>query len=362
MNVRQKKTLISSAVIIFSLLVITGGVYLGCGSSPLLLSGIDIVRAYLGTQSPGDVWSWIVTGVDSGTFVATKETASDTYTYSGTFDKVPSGYKKFTVDWSDQGGLSLPADVYGLELPGTAFYVKDPAANVVVATAKRESLPDPENYVWVKIPTTSWSTSVDSYGTLEVLPGPEPGTYSLEGISYTFNDTVQSDWIFGPFIFADGQLTMEGSGWDIYIGANKVFAVDKGPGNGGYFGSEMQYGSVTGEAIGAEYLGISYLLYPTGTQESKFIGFARHPGIPWKSRLFEISDPETGTVNPNSYATWEFGSILSGNIWRGTLDEPSGSTTPFKMIISKINGKHLLSGIGEAADGRPYSVFAIEKD
>jgi hypothetical protein len=342
------------------LLVITGGVYLGCGSSPLLLSGIDLVRTYLGTQSPGDAWSWTFYGISSGTFEATNH--DTTYYYSGSFATVPSGYKKYAVVSSTQPGLSLPMDVYGLELPGTALYVRDPNGNVAVGTAKRVNQPDPESYVWVKIPTATWDTSGPSYGTGEIVAGPDAGTYSLEGTSYRFNDTVQAGpWTFGPFIFGDGKLTWEVSDYELYIGNNKVLAVDEGPGNGGFFGSEMQFGSITGEAIGAEYLGISYLLYPTGTQESKFIGFARHPGIPWKSRLFEISDPETGTVNPNSYATWEFESILSGNIWRGTLDEPSGGTTPFKMIISKINGKHLLSGIGESAGGRPYSVFAIQK-
>lgn len=137
MNAKHKKTLVSSAVILFSLLVIAGGVYIGCGSSPLIHAGLDFVRVYLGTQSPGDAWSWTIYGIDSGTFEATNH--ENGYYYSGDFTGVGSGYNKYTVISSTQPGLSLPRDVYGLELPGTAFYINDPNGNIIVATAKRES-------------------------------------------------------------------------------------------------------------------------------------------------------------------------------------------------------------------------------
>ena len=365
----MKKYIKSKAgVVTLSVLAILGVIvflilgYVGCGSNPLVGGGTGGVRQYLGTQSPGDSWSWTIWATtETPTFLATNEAAAKWY--MGNFTYLSSGFIKYEIEdsYNDEANGDTG---YAVEQPYTMLIVKDDFGNTIVGTAKGSTPPTADQYVWIRVPDSGWSSDSDAYGTMDLSVVSD--VFTIEGNSYKINDTLQSGpWSIGPWTFSDGRLTAGFTSWEIYFGQNKVVALDRGPGDGGSFGAEKQDQiNSTLEAITKEFRGVAVKYNPsTGTKEASLVGFVPVPGFPStiKSTVLSYGDVEVSPPTVTDVSTWEFGDVIHGNIYSGTLLSSTGYPADFKMILAKSGSKYLLMGIGLAEDGRPYSVFAIEK-
>src|SRR5579862_1076431 len=97
----------------------------GCGGSGVGGgSASPSLRSYVGTQGPGDVWSWQLTGT---TFTATNQTQG--FHYTGTEATLPTGFLKLTVGTTDDPNVTVGQSAYALELPGTALVMKPAGAD-----------------------------------------------------------------------------------------------------------------------------------------------------------------------------------------------------------------------------------------
>lgn len=145
------------ATLVFAFFI---AILLGCGGGGGDVTTTATSRSYLGTQSPGDVWSWAITtdAGGSGSFSATN--ATTTYTYSGTVSTLPSKFLKLAITATTDPAITpLPAYAYAFEIPNTAVIVK-PAGNharVIIAAAQGTSPTANGSYNWLTIPTTGWN-------------------------------------------------------------------------------------------------------------------------------------------------------------------------------------------------------------
>lgn len=125
------KNLLSNALMLSSALLLTN-----CNNNEVTpeLPFIDptVAEFYVGTQSPGDVWSWaldkgqghMTASWDHGTF----DDESDDISIEGTFDVLPSGFLKVTITKTEPVTSEIPTDgtawFYAMEVPNMVMIIK----------------------------------------------------------------------------------------------------------------------------------------------------------------------------------------------------------------------------------------------
>jgi hypothetical protein len=310
----------------------------------------------LGTQSPGDVWTWTI---GESTFSASNETSG--YWYSGTYTTLSSGFLKLVYTSSNDPGC--PTDgtgiAYAMEVPNTALLVKPGTyAKVVLCAAKATTAPSAGYYNWVIVPWTSWTTALPAYGTVEVTKSND--LYTFYNRTYDLNQNFVSYEVYTGFSFGNGKLTKAGNNLQVFMTPSGMYAGDQGTGVGGFFGAQKQVVSLS-DVANKEYRGVLFKYYTsTGTGETQPIGATPHPTVSGAIKGFDYSDIEQNTINPASIATLEFGSQNASGIVSGTLKEPNGTNNTFHMVISQINNKYVVLGIS-TSNNLPYNFLVLEK-
>ena len=318
----------------------------GCGTE----NGTTTSRSYLGTQSPGDVWTWAITtnSVGSGTFSATN--ATTTYSYSGTVSTLPSKFLKLAITaTTDPAITTLPAYAYAFEIPNTAVLVK-PAGNnarVIIASAQGTSPTTNGSYNWLTIPPPGWNSDTSiAYGvTSATLTG---STFDFAHNYYLLSGSPASPatGFDNGFSASNGKITKAGSDMTIGMTPSGVFVGDSGPGNGGFAGMKAPSTNVDLNSVlasGKEYRGVLYK-YDASGPDTLLVWGRRNlsgglTGGPY-------TDVEAGTEDTAHQAVFTFSTQTTPGILNGTATmQVSGTTTNCTMLINQINGKYIVFGI-----------------
>ncbi|HEY8090058.1 MAG TPA: hypothetical protein VIF09_19485 [Polyangiaceae bacterium] len=169
------------------------------------------VASYLGTQPPGDVWSWTLDH-GAGTFSAEDQTTG--YTYSGTLSQVTgpgivgNGFTRLgitaTTDPSASGWQKQEA--FAVEFPGVALLVSPPGppapldagpdngyySRLIVAAALGACPSAGATFNTMVIPTTGWAGQSFYLSPGQSITGPGYGTVTLatSGGGYTIGGST----------------------------------------------------------------------------------------------------------------------------------------------------------------------------
>jgi hypothetical protein len=348
-----KKYFIALAIVI-SITALLTGCSTQTSTGPETIPIRTGVYSYLGTQSPGDVWSWTI---GEGTFAATNETINQNY--FGTFISYASGFNKGTVDTSSDTSVPLDgtAMFYFLEYPNTMLIIAGEDENPTVCAARTTTAPSAGHYNFVTIPWQGWNASDSAYGTVEVTSN--SGLYDFDVRSYSLNDQLTSFMSKTGFSFSDGKLSKTGDDLQIFLTPSGAFFGDNGPGTGGFCGAVFQNVDLS-DMVSKNYRGLLFSYNPaTGSNDSSHaIGAEPNTSLTNGMTGFGYEDVEFGTRSSGT-VTLQFNTPDSSGILSGTMND-NGSVTNFKMIIAQVAGKYIIIGISVDSSGYPQNMLLVE--
>lgn len=350
----------------------------GCGANPTSGGGGSSggnragTFVYSGTQSPGDVWSWIIS---TETFIGSNETTG--MWVKGSWVTLVTGFGKATIT-SAEGPSAPPGDgsahAYFLEFPNTMLLVKpddDNDSRVMVCAAAATIEPNAGRYLFVNIPESGWDIGSPSYGTVEAINNSD-GTFSFAVTNYTITNEVFSSNPPTRFIWSNGSFTIEATGTDsteVFMTPSGVFFGDSGPDRGGFAGASIE--SITTSELYATvfphtFKGVRFIYYPgSSTGETEPITCTKDST---RDALLASSyiDVETGTQpGPGVSITFEVSTVPGFFTGYATQLNPSSpGTERFVSSVSQIGPasgkKYMLYGIGSTQDGRPWNFLLIQ--
>ncbi|HLK15371.1 MAG TPA: hypothetical protein VKT78_11250 [Fimbriimonadaceae bacterium] len=330
----------------------------GCGGTGTLSGGSasPSLRNYLGTEGPGDVWSWQLTGT---TFTATNQTQG--LHYSGTESVLSTGFLKLTVSSTDDPNVAAGQSAYALELPGTALVLKPAGADtkppIVAASLGGNPAGPVVSFNFVEVPSATFNPATDqAFG--HVTFNVSGNTYTGTSKRFAINGTALAD---GPSTFVGNGGMMTDTGNNPATGAmtpSGVCVLDYGPSNGGVIGVIQPAANVD--------------LADLGTRS--FRGFLINQG---KTQCVAVTPNGDGTLHGQGYAN-------PTGVETGTSDNGSGVTVTFTgqpnpgevtvsitttggvenlvAAINRVNGKYMLFcfGVPQSGNGQPYNVVLVE--
>jgi len=350
------------SLIIFGLIFTLSTILIVCSDSGV--NDNSSTRTYIGTQTPGDVWSWeLTTSGGSGTFTAVNETLG--YEYSGTVSTLPNRFLELIVTSSTEPGFTAPAEAYALEYPDTVLLVKPAGSgsDVIACVALGTCPTEDATYNWVDLLEEDWDVTTDeAYGVT---------TSSVSGSDFTFTHTKYD--LYGTelgspvtetgFSCSGGEITRAGDDLVIAITPSGVFVGDNGPGEGGIVGMQAPASNIDLSDVllsGREYRGITFEDGSSSSDPTKPI-WARPDG---SGNLIggEYEDPFEDGIEKTDHATITFGSQASAGVVTATLTDSGSSTSkPMVFMINRIRSKYFIYGASLGGDGHGANFLAIEQ-
>jgi hypothetical protein len=243
----------------------------------------EVAEVYLGTQSPGDVWSWsldkeqghMIATWDFGTF----DDPSDDIEIQGTFETLPSGFLKVTITQSTPENEEIPTDgsawFYALEIPGMAMVVK-PEGSIkgdlisMIPQGDCADIPGTYNYI-ISAPGNGAEYSPitdEAFG--YVAFAENGGSFDISGYKFSLNcidggacsETGPINGIPSATCVSDGQVVISESGNTVAQGQFTnagAMMMDFGYGNGGVFALKASDNATKASLLNNTYFGIAYL-------------------------------------------------------------------------------------------------------
>ncbi|OGB90596.1 hypothetical protein A2625_03540 [candidate division WOR-1 bacterium RIFCSPHIGHO2_01_FULL_53_15] len=332
----------------------------GCSQPASTSSNVVATRtgtySYLGTQSPGDVWSWTI---GEGTFICTNETQGRYY--GGSFTTYTSGFSKAVISATNDPDVPTDgsATAYFLEYPNTMLLAMPTGSdNVIVCAASAATAPSAGQYNFVQIPSPSWTSTSQSYGTAEASVS--GGLYTFNVNKYDLSGNLVETTVEAGYSFSNGRLTKAGSGLQIFMTPSGAFMGDNGPGSGGFAGAAKQ--TVSAIAIAAkEYRGVLFS-YNVGTHHDLIEAVGAEPISGSSNSLsgFIYDNVESGARQTNT-VTLEIGSQLGNGIVPGIMHYIDGTSDDFDMVVSTLSGKYIILGIATNRHGQPQNFLVVEQ-
>ena len=328
----------------------------GCGGANSA-STSGLTHNYLGTQAPGDVWSWQLTDTS---FTATNQTLN--FHYSGAKSTLPTGFMKLTVATTDDPGVTVGQAAYALELPGTALLIKPVGGDTkppIVASSLGSNPAGPQvKFNFVAIGKVGFNAATDqTYGRT---------TLNVSGNSYT---GITHQWANDGTQLADGNANLTGD--------NGLMTDLNGP-NGVPVKGAMTPSGVCVLDYGPNFGGIIGVKQPaanidlTDLASRHFKGFLINQG---KTQCVDVTSNGDGTLHGHGYA-------LPAGVEDGTFDGGGGPTLSFTSqpspgeitvrlafgngfedmaaAINVVSGKYMMFCCGVGQDGKPYNVILVE--
>lgn len=328
-------------------------------------SASQTTRNYLGTQSPGDVWSWtiITDATGSGTFTATNETLS--LDYSGTVSTMSNKFLKLLVTATTDTSVAPPAAAYALEVPDTALIVKPVGSDsdVIVGVAQGACPTQSAMYNIVQMTQPGWAYDADSaYSVADVTISGANVDASVT--SYLISGDTLTTTSETGMTCSGGRITRSGDPMVIGIAPSGVIIRDGGPGEGGFFGMQAPAANVDLNDVvlaGREFRGVLFKQGSTGDDTRPL--WARPNGT-GGLKGGNYLDFEAGTEDTAQAVTIAFGAQDSAGIVNGTKGDDGGAITePIVLMINKISGKYFIYGItvDAGASNAPEIFIAIER-
>ena len=269
--------------------ILLGGIFaVGCSSDaddaqPRPFIDEATAAYYIGTQSPGDVWSWaldksqghMMATWDYGTF----DDESDDITIEGTFDALPSGFLKVVITKVTPSTPEIKTDgsawFYALEIPGMAMVVK-PEGSIkgdviaLVPEGNCAQIPGTYNYI-VSAPGEQGNYDAitkEAFGYLEVTP--QGSDFALSGYKFSLDclnggnctDTGVINSLPTASCNGNGGVVLTESGNTVAQGQftnGGVMMMDFGYGNGGVFALKASALATKESVVGNNFSGIAYM-------------------------------------------------------------------------------------------------------
>lgn len=327
----------------------------GCGGGGV--SASHSASSYLGTQAPGDVWTWDLTG---STFSATNQTSGNIY--SGTEQVLPTGFLKLTINSTTDTNVTPGSSAYALEFPGTALLIK-PAGNdtnppIFAGSLGGNPAGPSVSFNYVNVPGYAYNQTTDqAYG--HVTFAVTGNSYDGTSIRYAINGTQLAN---GPSDFTGNQGMMtDTSASTPATGAmtpSGVCVLDYGPARGGVIGVIQPAANVDLTVLSSfSYKGFlinsgktqCVSTTPNGDGTMHGVGYALPSGV------------ETGTTDGGGGVTISFtGQPAPGEVTT-TITTSSGTET-LVACVNQVNGKYMLFGFGvpSGSGGQPYNVVLVQ--
>lgn len=340
----------------FAALAVAATMIQGCGGA---IAAANASNAYLGTQSPGDVWSY---SFDGATFTASNDTLS--HNYAGTVEDLPSGFKKLTVTSSNDGNVVLGSAGYALDLPGVALLVKPAGDRNTVKPIIATSIgSDPANNTlnvnWITVPHAGWDcTTEEAFGTAVFTKGTDH--WSGDITHFLLDGSAGSANGHGSFTCTDGHLVLDGGTAQGALTPAGMAFIDNGPGLGGLVGVPVPAQDVNWADFAThEFRGLMMQsgktecvwIQPKGDGDLRGGGYQNDAGI----------ESNTTNQDPQSGVTLHFLGQPSHGILRIDVTSHDG-TDQVVMIVSKVNGKYVGFALGGNPTDGAFNVLLIQKD
>jgi hypothetical protein len=337
------RTILPAALAVAAL----GGVA-GCGGSGA--GAASATNSYLGTQAPGDVWSWTV---GSSTFTASNDTLG--HTYSGTAQALPSGFTKLVVTSTNDPGVAAGSAAYAIEIPGVALMVKPAGGNdkpVIVASGHGQDIKgNTLSSNWVTIPSADYnSLSHESYGTAVFTKGPQKTWNGV--IQQYMSDGTHLGQGTGSFTEHKGVLTMADSSAVAAMTSGGALILDNGPNMGGLVGLRVPASPLSLDEFRAStFRGIVVM-----NGETRGLYLQPHSGPMMLGGMYDEAGLETNTPDPDpeKHAYISIDTQPSPGIFRATL-HTEGDDHNIILVVNKVKGKFI--GFGLLAGDRGNMVL-----
>ncbi len=325
-----------------SLLLLAAG---GCSNT----NSANPTRNYLGTQSPGDVWSWSITpdNASGGTFSSKNQTLG--LTYSGTLSTLPNGFLKLAITATNDPAVGPTDYFYGFEVPNTGMLIKPIGnqARVIIAAAQGDCPTSSGAFNWIAVPAPGWNA------TTSVAYGFAASTMSGATFDFNYENHLLSGAAANPATRADHAMScaagaMGNGSTTIGLTPSGIFIGDLGPGSGGFAGmpapaNNIDVGATGLLAAGKEYRGVLYKYDSTGPQTVLVWG---RPNASGGLDGGPYLDFEAGTEDVAHKATFAFTAQAKPGLVTGSeTGAVTGATSSTTMVINQVNGKYVQFGI-----------------
>lgn len=332
--------------------------------------------SYVGTQSPGDLWSLSVNDSASN-FTATNQSAS--LTYSGSFSVLPNGFYKTTITSSTDPQLPAGTNGYALEVPGVAIVISlgggadKPIAAITAGTCPTGTLSSGD---LINLGHSTYdSTTSESYA---VVNGTQSGAnYNFTLDSYLLSGTLRTS-VSGPLpnpgTCSNGVITVPnvpaqngGSSTVTAVSApNGLYVLDLGrnsltnTGQGGAVGTTTNISaSQVSSAMGLNYLG--FVFKRNSTPITTFVGFGPGSGTSITGGSYTALDTDPFN-NHGTNITIDLPATNSNGFLQGTVTDSNGTHTPFVAVITNSGGKYFLFGITtDTTTTTPYAILLAQQ-
>jgi len=337
--------------------LIAGAWIYGCGGGGATVAA---TRSYLGTQAPGDVWTW---DIKTDSFSAKNETTNTTY--EGTSEKLSNGFLKLTLTGTNSLSAAAGESAYAIELPNTAVIVKPAGADtqppIVCAALGGNPAGPTASFNYVAIPKHNYTSNEMAYGwvTFNVNGNDLTGTSN----DYKMDDTPQNN---GPVHLTgdNGRLSQFDQNGNLQatagISPTGVCAFDYGPGNGGVIGVAQPAADLDLADLASK----SYNGFLVETGHTQAVTCAPNPA---NGRLMghgyaSGAAIETNTFDDGGGLYFNFVSQPQHGLIRVHLEFVNGGGEDLVMAASQIGGKYVLYAFGwNASQSSAYNVVLVEK-
>ena len=406
---------------IVSLLMIAGCSGSSSGNSSTSSSSSPTTANYVGTQTPGDYWSWSKTTDSSGSvsFTATNNTRN--LTYSGTESQLTgssSGLSKLSITSSNDTSVTTPTSAYKLEIPDTMvmaavapFYTFNHNGQVQlsvhgpVVAAAQGSCPTTgtTNVAWVMMPSDTWCPTASSaiatgtctsasnaYGTAQITVS--GGTYAINVTPYHLDGSAGSPVPLSSCTCSNGVIQCTDPGNNpvrIAFTPSGIFIMDTpGYGVAGFVQPISNINISDFLANGRSFKGMNFTPWDDyydgcsinndcnvygisgGTCLSGHCGVAQTSPVSitadgTKLNAFQYINIDSGSLSTSGGSISFAGATQpSPGLITGTVTAACGSTFPIVMAVSQINGKYVAFVLSHSTCptfDSPFNVLAMEQ-
>ncbi|XOV93409.1 MAG: hypothetical protein ACFHWX_01610 [Bacteroidota bacterium] len=340
----------------------------------------DAAEVYIGTQSPGDVWTWTIdrqqghmtASWDAGTF----DDESDDIYIEGELETLPSGYFKVVINQVEPANEEIPTDgsawFYALEIPGMSLVIK-PEGNIkgdmiaMIASGDCADVAGTFNYV-LSAPGNGKEfdpLTEEAFGIAEFTPSGDG--FSISGQKFSL-DCVDGGCTVNAPISGLPTAICEGSGSVAILDGGTVaqgqftqsgaMMMDFGYGNGGVFAMKASNVPTKSDLDGNTYLGLAYT--PTDNDEQVRpvkVVFTQNEAGQMEGIATVFTNIETGEVSDSEGATIFVDNVIDGRA-QGYLTFPgSDGQSPMSSAygIDGDNQLLILSSFSQG-DNSPFIV------
>jgi len=386
-------------IAIFSLLMMVG-----CGGGSSSSSSGTTTASYVGTQTPGDYWSWIETTDSSGAVNFTAANNTKNFSYSGSESRLTgnsAGLSKLNITSSTDPNITTPTSAYKLAIPNTMvlaamapFYTFNHSGQVQlsihgpVVAAAQSSCPTASltNVNWIVMPNDNWcpasgsalatgtcTSASNAYGTAKIIFS--GGAYAVTVTPYNLDGTNGTPVNLTSCTCSEGVIQCTDTNSNpvkIAFTPSGVFIMDTA--NYGLVGVVQPSSSITLTDFlsnGRTFKGMQFIPWDdyydgctTDSDCNNVYGISggtclnNHCGVPETCPISITADGtnlnaltytniDSGTLNTSvasvtfTYASQPSPGLITAQIISPTTGCTTPGTFPIVMAVSQINGKYV---------------------